>query len=305
MYKAITLLFTGLMTAPSSFPYYGSPMDQHGAISMMPEESIVAPSVNLNISILIDLSDRIDPGKYPNPTMEFYQRDTGHIGSIVRAFKHHVAQKRIIQIDDRLSTYIDPLPHEPEIARHLSALRIELNRNTITREVLAQIPIQYAENTAKIYNQAITDNHFIGSDIWRFFKSRVKDYCTRSNAKNIVVILTDGYMYHPRSMASEGGRRMSIGRQTFTELGLNTSDWKTIMERRDFGFFPTGNDLNGTKILLLGLNPNPENPFEEEVLKAYWTQWFTEMGVEESDILIKSSDLPINLNQSIQEFILK
>ena len=32
---------------------------------------------NLNISVLLDLSDRIDTIKYSNPSMEFYQRDLG------------------------------------------------------------------------------------------------------------------------------------------------------------------------------------------------------------------------------------
>ena len=33
---------------------------------------------NLNVSILLDLSDRINPIKYPNSTMEFFERDLGY-----------------------------------------------------------------------------------------------------------------------------------------------------------------------------------------------------------------------------------
>lgn len=43
---------------------------------------------NLNISILLDLSDRIDPIKNANPSMEFYTRDLGYIESISKGFKN-------------------------------------------------------------------------------------------------------------------------------------------------------------------------------------------------------------------------
>jgi hypothetical protein len=49
-----------------------------------------AQAQNLNISFLLDLSDRIDPKKNP----DFYQRDLGYIKSIETAFVNHVKGKR-------------------------------------------------------------------------------------------------------------------------------------------------------------------------------------------------------------------
>ena len=46
---------------------------------------------NLNISVLLDLSDRIDTIKYSNPSMEFYQRDLGYLKSVAK--KNLVIQK--------------------------------------------------------------------------------------------------------------------------------------------------------------------------------------------------------------------
>ena len=43
---------------------------------------------NYNISILIDLSDRIDTIKHSNPTMEYYNRDLGYIKSVSEALTH-------------------------------------------------------------------------------------------------------------------------------------------------------------------------------------------------------------------------
>ena len=50
---------------------------------------------NINISLLLDLSDRIDSSLYPNPSMEYYKRDLGYITSVANAFEFHVKKKKI------------------------------------------------------------------------------------------------------------------------------------------------------------------------------------------------------------------
>lgn len=260
---------------------------------------------NLNISILIDLSDRIDPEKYPNPTMEYFQRDTGYIASVVSAFHEHVINKKLILINDRIQTFIDPVPQDPDIVKNLQSLKVELNRDNVSKKILTSLSADYKDNMATLYRQAIEDNKYVGSDIWRFFKSNAKEYCIRKNAQNVLVVLTDGYLYHTNnSKIVEGGRRANIGRHSFTELGLSTPEWKSTMEAKDLGFYTPHVDLSGLKVLVIGLNPATKNPFEEDILKAYWQKWLLEMGVNGDDILIKDADLPINLDESIQRFIL-
>ena len=65
---------------------------------------------NLNISFLLDLSDRISPEKYPNESMEFYQRDVAYIKSVSEAFDMHLRKKRVRQMNDRIQLYFDPAP---------------------------------------------------------------------------------------------------------------------------------------------------------------------------------------------------
>lgn len=257
---------------------------------------------HLNISLLVDLSDRIDPIKNPNATMQYFQRDTGYIASVVRAFNGHVLNKKLLLIDDRLQTFIDPLPQSPTIVQNLEALKIELNRDNVTKKVLKNLPNDYVKHVSLLYQQAIKDNHYVGSDTWRFFKSSAKGYCVRKNAQNVLVVLTDGYIYHQNSVIKEGGRRSNIGKRTFRDLGLTSSNWQAIMDEKDLGFITPEVDLSGLKILVLGLNPSSGNPYEEDVLIAYWTKWLKEMGAD--DFLIKTTDLPVNLEESIREFVL-
>ena len=60
---------------------------------------------NLNISVLLDLSDRIDTIKYSNPSMEFYQRDLGYLKSVAKTFTSSMLTKRVMQLNDKIQLY--------------------------------------------------------------------------------------------------------------------------------------------------------------------------------------------------------
>lgn len=296
------LFISAVLVACQSETGHQNAQSEAKANPQQSSESKIDIRSNLNISILIDLSDRIDPLKYPNTTMEYYQRDTGYIASIVKAFNSHVLNKKLILINDRIQTFIDPLPQNPSIVKNLDALRVELNKDNVTKEVLRSLPANYTANSFRLYEEAIRDKNYIGSDTWRFFKSSIKDYCIKQDYHNVLVVLTDGYIYHENSIRKEGNRTTNIGKSTFTQLGLTSAQWQSKMDDNDIGFIPATTDLTGLKVIVLGLNPSPDNPYEEDVLKAFWGKWLTEMGV--TDFLIKPADLPGNLDESIQKFIL-
>lgn len=258
---------------------------------------------NYNISILLDLSDRISLKKNPNPTMEFYQRDLGYIKSVSEAFTHHLKSKRIRQMDDKMQLFFNPEPLDPEINSISKNLRIAVDKNNVTKDFLNSINANYASKTSRIYDSAIKDDHFIGSDIWNFFDTRVKDQCVENNYRNILIVLTDGYMFHENSVRTEGNRTSYITSKLIQKNGLNTSEWKKKFEDQDFGFIKIEDDLSNLEVLVLGINPDKNNPYEEKVIKAYWTKWFTEMKIKHFEI--KNADLPSNMEKIIHDFILK
>jgi hypothetical protein len=230
------------------------------------EVSIKKPIVeNYNISILIDLSDRISLKKNPNLTMEYYQRDLGYIKSVSEAFTQHLKEKRIRQIDDKMQLFFNPEPLDPKINSISKDLKIAIDKNNATKVFLNSINANYAAQTSKIYDSAIKDDNYIGSDIWSFFDSKVKDQCIENGYRNILVILTDGYLFYDGTLIKEKNR--------------------------------------STYVLVLGINPSKSNPYEEKVIKAYWTKWFTEMNIKHFEI--KNADLPSNMEKIIEGFILK
>ena len=260
-------------------------------------------SENYNISILLDLSDRISLKKNPNPTMEYYQRDLGYIKSISEAFTEHLKAKRIRQINDKMQLFFNPEPLSPEINSISKQLRISINKNNASKDILNSINENYASKTSKIYDAAIKDNNYVGSDIWNFFDSKVKDQCIEEGYRNVLIVITDGYMFHENTKITEGNRTTYITQELIRKNRLNKADWETKIKEYDFGFIKTGKNVSNLEVLVLGINPDKNNPYEEKIIRTYWSKWFTEMKIQHFEI--KNADLPSNMEKIIHDFILK
>ncbi|WAC03375.1 hypothetical protein N7U66_07530 [Lacinutrix neustonica] len=142
----------------------------------------------------------------------------------------------------------------------------------------------------------------MGSDTWRFFKTKVNDYCVDENFRNILIVLTDGYIYHKDTKMKEAKLTSYLTPQVIRSFKLNTKDWENDIAEKQFGFIPANNDLSNLEILVLGINPDTKNPYEEEVIKKYWSDWFDAMKVNR--YVIKSAALPSNMDKIIKDFIL-
>jgi hypothetical protein len=269
------------------------------------KETAVKSSVskNYNISILIDLSDRISIKKNPNPTMEIFERDLGYIKSVSEAFTQHLKSKRMRQINDKMQLFFNPEPENSEINSISKELRISVDKNNASKKLLNSINDTYAVKTSKIYESAIKDDKYIGSDIWNFFDSKVPDQCIDKGYRNILVILTDGYIFYDGTQIKNGNLSSYLTPLLIKQNGLNTNDWQKKFDTENFGFITIDKDLSNLEVLVLGINPNKNNPFEEKVIKAYWNKWLSEMKIKHFEI--KNADLPSNMDKIIKDFILE
>ncbi|WP_299386784.1 hypothetical protein [uncultured Lacinutrix sp.] len=269
---------------------------------MSKQASLSASNKNLNISFLLDLSDRIDPIKYPNESMEYYLRDVAYIKSVSDAFDTHLRRKKIRGMNDKIQLYFDPEPRNQNINTISKGLKYNINRSNVTLELLDKLKESYALKPKEIYDLAIIDNNYVGSDTWRFFKTKVNDYCVEENYRNILVVLTDGYIYHENTKIKEGNLTTYLTPKVIRGFKLNNKDWKNKLVEEQFGFIPATDDLSNLEILVLGLNPDNKNPYEQEVIVKYWKDWFEAMKVKRYDV--KTAELPSNMDKIIKDFIL-
>ncbi len=264
--------------------------------------AVVIPDLNnINISILIDLSDRIDPSTNPNPTMPYFQRDTEYIKAIEKGFLNHIKSKKIITYDDQMQVFFNPEPSDPKINNFTKELKVSFDKNT-SKEYFASVEKKYSEIPSYIYQSAIKDGNYVGSDIWEFFKNKVKDYCIKDDKRNILFILTDGYMYYENTKFAEENKTSYLTGKLIKSNNLNTSDFKNTIEKNKYGFVKANDNLSNLEVVVLGINPEKGNPFEEAVIKEYWENWFKEMKIKSYQI--KSADLPSNLEPIILKAIM-
>lgn len=256
---------------------------------------------NLNISIFLDLSDRISVKKYPSPTMEYFQRDIGYINSIAKSFEKHVKSKKVIHINDRMQIFFDPNPLNNNINTISNSLKVNFDRKNVTKANLNNVSIDYKKKTSQIYNLAINDGKYIGSDIWGFFKNKLEDRCIQKDQRNILIILTDGYMYYQNNKINEGNSSNYITPQKIKSFGLTKSNWRQVMTKNKISILSTGKNFSNLEVLVLGLNPDTKNVYELDVMNELWSNWFNKMGIKKYKI--KTADLPSDMDQIITNFI--
>ena len=128
----------------------------------------------------------------------------------------------------------------------------------------------------------------MGCDIWDFFSNKDVDrLCIRSGFRNILVILTDGYLYHKGDMLKEGNAYSYVLSQT-----LENPNSSLIVKR-------TG--LDSLEVRILEINPKDikKQPKMVEVLE----NWLKGMGVKAENITVYHTDLPTHTRTVIENFL--
>lgn len=253
---------------------------------------------NLNISIFIDLSDRIE---YANQT----KKDSAYLSSISKAFINHVRQKKLIFLNDKIQLLFNPEPTDEIINQISRDLKISINKN-INREKLSNTIDTYSRLPIKLHEiaklNAKKSKGYLGSDIWRFFKDHVTDYCIDECHRNILIILTDGYMYHKKTKMNDKNRSSYLTPKSLKNAHLNSINFKKKIKQMDLGFISATSNLNDLEVLVIGItDKNDENPYAQDIIKAYWEKWFLEMGILK--FKIKSADIPSSIEKVIFNFI--
>lgn len=261
--------------------------------------------LQINISILLDLSDRIDPNLVTYiPSQN--ERDIEIIKVIAEELKKDMVERGAYLAKGKLRVLFSPAPNEPEINFIAEQMSIDLSDKDPKEKkiIFKSLPGSLVANAEKIYNLAIKNAKWDGADLWRFFKNKVKDYCVDSNDsyRNILIILTDGYVYHKNSVNIVDNRSTYILPKLFMNYGLRGNpNWEEVFEKKDLGMISTRNDLKDLEVLVLEVNPSTKNRDDEDIIRKYLSKWFNEMGI--SDYKIYNTDLPQYTQKRVRDFL--
>ncbi|HEY1200480.1 MAG TPA: hypothetical protein VGE79_05845, partial [Niastella sp.] len=197
-------------------------------------------------------------------------------------------------------------PPDPGINQAAEKLNIDLSKmdtkgKKTTYETLGHT---VAENVGNIYRSTINQAKWPGSDIWRFFKNDVKEVAIDkdSSYRNILVIFTDGYIYHDDSKDQYGNRYAYILPELFDKYKLrNNNSWAEKIDKLDFGLISKRADLDQLEVLVLEVSPSSKYKNDEDIIRKIMEKWFSEMKVKKWKIL--NSDLPERSKQKIDNFL--
>jgi len=136
---------------------------------------------------------------------------------------------------------------------------------------------EFQQNLGQIYNETLEAKKWVGCDIWDFFSSKkVDDYCVRPNSRNVIIILTDGYLNFSGHNFQEGDSYSYISEKDGAKGPLID---RRIGELKD----------KGLEILLLEMNPIKIT--HRDKMKETLENWFKSMGIEKVVISETEADM--------------
>lgn len=241
----------------------------------------------LNISIYLDLSDRLVRDIQPSQV----SRDTAAVGYILDYFKRQTMGPRILQSQNRLKVFFYPSPNSSDIATLAGELDINMAqlKGVEKRKKLESMKSLFQKNLSQIYNKTILEHEWIGCDIWDFFSSKKVDaQCIKNGARNILIILTDGYLYAANNKIKEGNAYSYILPQTLKE------EAPLIVRRKG---------LENLEVGVFEINPYSKE--EGYKLIPILENWLKNMGISEEHLVVAETDLPTNTQTLLKSFLEK
>lgn len=252
------------------------------------------PEKDLNITVLIDLSDRINSGKDERQPVQA-DRDISIINILASAIKKNVAAHGSFKSKARFSVYFHPEPSDKqirEIARKLSVSWVassDMAQARQNKQRYQQLDSNFTKGLNDIYAMAQASGVYPGSDIWRFMKDEARIKCIEPDTsyRNILVILTDGYLYY------ENGKQQKPNSNRYNYIERGTAHFSKFrnpnvlaaeFDQQDYGLMPASTSLNNLEVLVLECRPEETYPQDFDIMQKYWCKWFREMGIKHAGI---------------------
>ncbi|TWW01334.1 hypothetical protein [Chitinophaga pinensis] len=258
----------------------------------------------LNLSILLDLSDRIDPKANPDMPAHF-QKDSALISYLTEYFKSEIRSKGGHAAKPKMRIIFSPNPADPGISKAAEKLSTDLSglMPVEKKKIYDNIGNTVTENISYIYRTSLRQAYWPGSDIWRFFKNDVDITIDPDTSyRNILVIFTDGYLFHADSKDAAGNRYAYLLPGLLDKYKLrNNPQWSKDIDKLDFGLISKRADLDRLEVLVVEVTPATKHKNDEDIIRKVLDKWFAEMKIKKWKIL--NTDLPQITKGRVESFL--
>lgn len=250
------------------------------------------PSIDdsLNVTILLDLSDRISkPASHGATQME---KDSSIVATISQLLVKAIQAKNIFGSGDLLRVVFEPIPND--FAKSMDSLKFDLRgdeKDPLTPKEKKLLTIrlrdgQLQKGLSPIYEKTLSNKNWIGCDVWSYMNNKACDLCVVDGYRNILVIVTDGFLFHVDSWGMTApGEYRGISPQTLA-----------IQQR----ITPVKANDNFANLEVLMLEVAPTKPNEYQKMDDLISDWFKGMGVKR--FVMHGTDAPANTAKYISNF---
>lgn len=255
---------------------------------------------NLNVTILIDLSDRISIKKNPDQ----YKKDIKFINNVLDAFKAYLNKKGVVESEDKIKLIFYPLSMDELYQEIADSLNIDFGKYDFgyRKLIYENISSIYNRQLLKLYSVASNSKVYTGSDLFNYFKHRVVDDCILPDSSfiNLLIILTDGYIYDKNSVYRQDNKfSYLIPEAQHVRIFRKLNNWEEHFEKNNYGLIPLNNDLSALSILVGEVQPIKYSPKDFDIIKKYWSEWLEKQKVKnykiiKSDINTLNRDIIFN-----------
>lgn len=247
----------------------------------------------LNITVMLDLSDRVARKDGGSANIPQSDKDSTILMNIQQKFyarQYNGGKMNVTQ--DKIQVICYPNPSIANINSMISDMSVDL---TITdgksiqnnKKTLKAMQMVWSSNVSEIYRQTLQTKKWVGSDIWGFFNKAAKVQCIRPNHRNILVILTDGYIYYKNNW-------------TQTSPGFYTGIVpKTVNSQKAIS--PVKTTYDDLEVLFLEINPLSGSANEFNKIDQLISDWCTGMGIQHIEVV--QTGLPTLTQKYIDNFI--
>ncbi len=239
----------------------------------------------LNLSVFLDMSDRIIK---VSDGMTQYEKDLDLVEYITNSFQELVLINKIQKSKDKIHFFFYPIPNIPQINSIAKNLDIDFGNiptGAPKKEQLQNLPSQVKNALTQIYETTLENKEWIGSDIWGFFEDKAKDLCIKEGHRNVLIVLSDGYIFHTNNKQKQGANYTYITAQT-----LNVAN---------SGLIPCSHsELGDLEVLFLEVNAPVKHG---DKIEAIIGDWFKGMNIRKYKIV--KTDIPSNTTKIINKFL--
>lgn len=281
--KKKALILVSILTLASLIGYYCYSSTHDKETEQDKPEIVNEKDKPWNISIFLDLSDRLTRQLTPSQA----ERDMTLIRHVTGKVKERIVKQKIIGSKDRIKVFFYPSPDISEITLLSKNLELDMGNMPLKekRSSVIKFEDEFSASLKQIYNKTLAAKQWVGSDIWGFFNKQIDTYCIKPTHRNILIILTDGYIFHVNNKQKVGDAYSYIWPQT-----LSVPKSSLIVSRKG---------LKNLEVMFLEVNPY--DPKTEPKMESVITDWLHAMDVQHS--IVAETDIPENTKLYIDNFL--